>query len=47
MLVFGWRLPFLGCLISASAALILRMHMPEPHEFLQVCRDWSPPAHAT
>jgi hypothetical protein len=35
MLLFGWRIPFLISIISASAALILRLHMPEPHEFVQ------------
>ncbi|WIA20646.1 hypothetical protein OEZ85_005024 [Tetradesmus obliquus] len=33
MLIFGWRLPFLLSIISASAAFALRMHMPEPEEF--------------
>lgn len=32
MLVFGWRIPFLLSAVNASAALALRMHMPEPHE---------------
>jgi MHS family proline/betaine transporter-like MFS transporter len=36
MLRFGWRLPFLASVVSASAALALRLHMPEPTEFLQV-----------
>lgn len=35
MMVFGWRLPFLASAVSASAALALRLHMPEPTEFLQ------------
>eukprot|EP00775_Hariotina_reticulata_P009249 gene9249-9415_t len=35
MLLFGWRIPFLISIISASAALILRLHMPEPNEFVQ------------
>jgi hypothetical protein len=39
MLQFGWRLPFLASVVSASAALGLRLHMPEPTEFLQV-RVW-------
>lgn len=47
MLVFGWRLPFLATIISASAALALRLHMPEPHEFVQeqqVLQDTHDPA---
>jgi MHS family proline/betaine transporter-like MFS transporter len=36
MMVFGWRLPFLASAVSASAALALRLHMPEPTEFLEV-----------
>eukprot|EP00878_Enallax_costatus_P017013 GHUV01017861.1.p1 GENE.GHUV01017861.1~~GHUV01017861.1.p1 ORF type:complete len:573 (+),score=108.97 GHUV01017861.1:493-2211(+) len=35
MLVFGWRIPFLLSSVSASAAIALRMHMPEPDEFVQ------------
>jgi hypothetical protein len=30
---FGWRIPFLLSIVSASAAVALRMHMPEPEEF--------------
>jgi len=33
--VWGWRLPFLITVVFAPIALILRMHMPEPYEFLQ------------
>jgi hypothetical protein len=33
MLLFGWRIPFLLSIVSASAAVALRLHMPEPEEF--------------
>eukprot|EP00882_Tetradesmus_deserticola_P006784 GHRQ01007142.1.p1 GENE.GHRQ01007142.1~~GHRQ01007142.1.p1 ORF type:complete len:279 (+),score=79.58 GHRQ01007142.1:235-1071(+) len=35
MLHFGWRIPFLLSSVSAAAAVALRLHMPEPHEFTQ------------
>jgi hypothetical protein len=35
-MVYGWRIPFLASSVSATAALALRLHMPEPSEFLQV-----------
>jgi MFS family permease len=34
MLLFGWRLVFLLSIVSASLAFVLRLHMPEPEEFL-------------
>jgi MFS family permease len=34
LLQWGWRLPFLLTALFAPIALILRMHMPEPHDFL-------------
>jgi hypothetical protein len=35
MLIFGWRIPFLLSLVSASAAVAMRLHMPEPEEFIR------------
>ncbi|KAF8062751.1 kgtP [Scenedesmus sp. PABB004] len=34
MLLFGWRIPFLLSSVSAATAFALRLHMPEPHEFV-------------
>jgi predicted MFS family arabinose efflux permease len=34
LLQWGWRVPFLLTAFFAPIALILRMHMPEPHDFL-------------
>jgi MFS family permease len=34
LLLWGWRVPFLLTAFFAPIALILRMHMPEPHDFL-------------
>ncbi|KAF8067131.1 proP [Scenedesmus sp. PABB004] len=34
LLVWGWRVPFLATVFFGPIALVLRMHMPEPVEFL-------------
>eukprot|EP00775_Hariotina_reticulata_P009250 gene9250-9416_t len=33
--LYGWRVPFLVTALFAPVAIILRMHMPEPYEYLQ------------
>uniref|UniRef100_A0A383VN35 Major facilitator superfamily (MFS) profile domain-containing protein n=1 Tax=Tetradesmus obliquus TaxID=3088 RepID=A0A383VN35_TETOB len=47
MLIFGWRLPFLLSIISASAAFALRMHMPEPEELNDGNTHAAPPQNAS
>ncbi|WIA36065.1 hypothetical protein OEZ86_007421 [Tetradesmus obliquus] len=34
LLQWGWRVPFLLTAFFAPVALVMRMHMPEPHDFL-------------
>lgn len=38
--LWGWRIPFLLTAFFAPVALVLRMHMPEPHEFLASKQVW-------
>eukprot|EP00878_Enallax_costatus_P009882 GHUV01010319.1.p1 GENE.GHUV01010319.1~~GHUV01010319.1.p1 ORF type:complete len:550 (+),score=105.42 GHUV01010319.1:1185-2834(+) len=39
LLVWGWRVPFLVTLFTAPLSLVLRMHMPEPHEYLHSIQE--------
>ncbi|WIA30903.1 hypothetical protein OEZ86_000955 [Tetradesmus obliquus] len=33
--LWGWRIPFLVTIITTPIAIIMRMHMPEPYEFME------------
>lgn len=35
LMVWGWRVPFLLTVFTTPIAVYLRMHMPEPFEFLE------------
>jgi hypothetical protein len=35
LMVWGWRVPFLLTVFTAPLAVYMRMHMPEPFEFLE------------